>query len=159
MKRNKKENACAHISFRAEIVFTEMKTIYGANNCFLLQMNSRPPGLSDDNTHLPDPWSQFLTKHTELSGGSEQSSSPRTPADIGGVSAMPSEVTMESDKYVLLRVLIRSLSNEFLYYVFSLFCRMWQIHFLKLKSKESCCQKKFIQVQALECTLRCTSRS
>ncbi|GAB1868073.1 Protein TRS85-like protein [Camponotus japonicus] len=83
---------------KAEIVFTEMKTIYGANNCFLLQMNSRPPGLSDDNTHLPDPWSQFLTKHSELSGNSEQNSSPRTPADTGGVSAMPSELTTESDK-------------------------------------------------------------
>ncbi|XP_014485657.1 PREDICTED: trafficking protein particle complex subunit 8 [Dinoponera quadriceps] len=83
---------------KAEIVFIEMKTIYGANNCFLLQMNSRPPGLSDDNSHLPDPWSQFLTKHSELSGSSEQNSSPRTPADTGGVSAMPSELTTESDK-------------------------------------------------------------
>jgi len=83
-----------------------MKTIYGANNCFLLQMNSRPPGLSDDNTHLPDPWSQFLTKHSELSGNSEQNSSPRTPADTGGVSAMPSELTTESDKYVLIFVKI-----------------------------------------------------
>ncbi|XP_012215025.1 trafficking protein particle complex subunit 8 isoform X2 [Linepithema humile] len=82
---------------KAELVFTEMKTIYGANNCFLLQMNSRPPGLSDDNTHLPDPWSQFLIKHSELSS-SEQNSSPRTPADTGGVSAMPSELTTESDK-------------------------------------------------------------
>ncbi|KAG7202767.1 hypothetical protein KM043_009936 [Ampulex compressa] len=83
---------------KAEVVFTEMKNIYGANNCFLLQMNSRPPGQSDDNMHLPDPWSQFLIKHSELSGGSDQNSSPRTPADMGGVSAMPSEVTTESDK-------------------------------------------------------------
>ncbi|XP_011860429.1 PREDICTED: trafficking protein particle complex subunit 8 [Vollenhovia emeryi] len=83
---------------KAEAVFTDMKTIYGANNSFLLQMNSRPPGLSDDNTHLPDPWSQFLTKHSELAGGSEQNSSPRTPADIGGVSAMPSELTTETEK-------------------------------------------------------------
>lgn len=63
-------------------------------------MNSRPPGLSDDNTHLPDPWSQFLIKHSELPGSNEQNSSPRTPADIGGVSAMPNKVTTESDKYV-----------------------------------------------------------
>ncbi|XP_071632774.1 trafficking protein particle complex subunit 8 [Temnothorax longispinosus] len=83
---------------KAETVFTDMKTIYGANNCFLLQMNSRPPGFSDDNTHLPDPWSQFLTKHSELAGSSEQNSSPRTPADIGGVSAMPSELTTETEK-------------------------------------------------------------
>lgn len=83
---------------KAETVFTEMKTIYGANNCFLLQMNSRPPGLSDDNTHLPDPWSQFLTKHSELTGNSDQNSSPRTPADTGGVSSMPSELTTETEK-------------------------------------------------------------
>ncbi|XP_053984906.1 trafficking protein particle complex subunit 8 [Hylaeus volcanicus] len=83
---------------KAEIVFTEMKNIYGANNCFLLQMNSRPPGQADDNTHLPDPWSQFLIKHSEVSGGSEQGSSPRTPADTSGVSAMPNEVTTDTDK-------------------------------------------------------------
>ncbi|XP_011160627.1 trafficking protein particle complex subunit 8 isoform X1 [Solenopsis invicta] len=83
---------------KAETVFTDMKTIYGANNCFLLQMNSRPPGVSDDNMHLPDPWSQFLTKHSELVGSSEQNSSPRTPADMGGVSAMPSELTTETEK-------------------------------------------------------------
>ncbi|XP_077272464.1 trafficking protein particle complex subunit 8 homolog l(3)76BDm [Temnothorax americanus] len=83
---------------KAETVFTDMKTIYGANNCFLLQMNSRPPGFSDDNTHLPDPWSQFLTKHSDVAGSSEQNSSPRTPADIGGVSAMPSELTTETEK-------------------------------------------------------------
>ncbi|KAL0128427.1 hypothetical protein PUN28_003599 [Cardiocondyla obscurior] len=83
---------------KAETVFTDMKNIYGTNNCFLLQMNSRPPGLSDDNTHLPDPWSQFLTKHSELIGNSEQNSSPRTPVDTGGVSAMPSELTTETEK-------------------------------------------------------------
>lgn len=83
---------------KAELVFTEMKNIYGANNCFLLQMNSRPPGQFDDTTHLPDPWSQFLIKHLELSGSSEQNSSPRTPADTGGVSGMPNKVTTETDK-------------------------------------------------------------
>ncbi|KAK2584966.1 hypothetical protein KPH14_002554 [Odynerus spinipes] len=83
---------------KAETVFTEMKNIYGANNCFLLQMNSRPPGQIDDNSHLPDPWSQFLMKRVELSSSSEQNSSPRTPADIGGVSVMPNEVTTESEK-------------------------------------------------------------
>ncbi|XP_031370043.1 trafficking protein particle complex subunit 8 isoform X2 [Apis dorsata] len=83
---------------KAEKVFAEMKNIYGANNCFLLQMNSRPPGQIDDNTHLPDPWSQFLVKHSEMSGSSEQNSSPRTPADTSGVSSMPNEVTMDTDK-------------------------------------------------------------
>ncbi|KZC06243.1 PREDICTED: trafficking protein particle complex subunit 8 [Dufourea novaeangliae] len=83
---------------KAEIVFTEMKNIYGANNCFLLQMNSRPPGQIDDNTHLPDPWSQFLAKPSDTSVSSGQSSSPRTPADIGGVSSMPSEVITDTEK-------------------------------------------------------------
>ncbi|OAD58182.1 Trafficking protein particle complex subunit 8 [Eufriesea mexicana] len=83
---------------KAEKVFTEMKNIYGANNCFLLQMNSRPPGQIDDNTHLPDPWSQFLLRHSEPSGNSEQNSSPRTPADTSGVSSMPNEVTTDTDK-------------------------------------------------------------
>ncbi|XP_012154048.1 trafficking protein particle complex subunit 8 homolog l(3)76BDm isoform X2 [Megachile rotundata] len=83
---------------RAEVVYTEMKNIYGANNCFLLQMNSRPPGQFDDNTQLPDPWSQFLIKHSEVSGSSEQNSSPRTPADTSGVSSMPNEVTTDTDK-------------------------------------------------------------
>ncbi|XP_024936039.1 trafficking protein particle complex subunit 8 [Cephus cinctus] len=80
---------------KAETVFNEMKNIYGLNNCFLLQMNSRPPGPSDDSTHLPDPWSQFLIKHSDISGSSEQSSSPRTPADTSGVSAMPNELTTD----------------------------------------------------------------
>ncbi|XP_031831201.1 trafficking protein particle complex subunit 8 homolog l(3)76BDm [Nomia melanderi] len=83
---------------KAEVVFTEMKNVYGANNCFLLQMNSRPPGQIDDNTHLPDPWSQFLVKHSDISGGSEQSSSPRTPADTSGVSSMPNEVSTDTEK-------------------------------------------------------------
>ncbi|KOC70233.1 Trafficking protein particle complex subunit 8 [Habropoda laboriosa] len=96
--RNKYLFLIVYNFYRAEIVFTEMKNIYGANNCFLLQMNSRPPGQFDDNIHLPDPWSQFLVKHSEVSGGSEQNSSPRTPADTSGVSSMPNEVTTDTDK-------------------------------------------------------------
>lgn len=89
-----------------------MKNIYGANNCFLLQMNSRPPGQIDDNTHLPDPWSQFLVKHSEILGGSEQNSSPRTPADTSGVSSMPNEVTMDIDKYVC-TIFLKNLWNNY----------------------------------------------
>lgn len=74
-----------------------MKNIYGPNNCFLLQMNSRPPGQQEDNTHLPDPWSQFLVKHA-VSGGSEQNSTPHTPGDTGGVSVMPNSVITEREK-------------------------------------------------------------
>ncbi|KAK0178253.1 hypothetical protein PV328_002222 [Microctonus aethiopoides] len=83
---------------KAESIFTEMKNLYDSNNCFLLQMNSRPPAENaDDNIHLPDPWSQFLIKHTDLSS-SDHSSSPRTPADTGGVAAMPNEVISGADK-------------------------------------------------------------
>ncbi|KAG8041820.1 hypothetical protein G9C98_007124 [Cotesia typhae] len=82
---------------KAESVFTEMKNLYDVNNCFLLQMNSRPPGQMDDNMYLPDPWSQFLVKYTDLTS-SDHSSSPRTPADTGGVSAMPNQVTSGTDK-------------------------------------------------------------
>ena len=78
-----------------------MKNIYGPNNCFFLQMNSRPFSGSDDNTHLPDPWSQFIVKHSDLSGNSDQDSSPRTPADTTGVSSMPNAVNTEQEKYVL----------------------------------------------------------
>ncbi|XP_008543726.1 trafficking protein particle complex subunit 8 [Microplitis demolitor] len=82
---------------KAESVFTEMKNLYDVNNCFLLQMNSRPPGQMDDNMYLPDPWSQFLVKFTDFTS-SDHSSSPRTPADTGGVSAMPNQVTSGTDK-------------------------------------------------------------
>lgn len=36
-----------------------MKTSYGAGNCFLLKVNSRPPGHVGE--QLPDPWSQFIS--------------------------------------------------------------------------------------------------
>ncbi|XP_051160740.1 trafficking protein particle complex subunit 8 [Leptopilina boulardi] len=85
---------------KAEDVFREMKNIYGVNNCFLLQMNSRPPGQSDDNIHLPDPWSQFIVKNGSISSGSGQNSSPRTPADTSGVSAMPYPINTDSEKII-----------------------------------------------------------
>ena len=61
-------------------------------------MNSRPPGQTDDNSHLPDPWNQFIVKNISLSSGSGQNSSPRTPADPSGVSAMPNQVNTEHEK-------------------------------------------------------------
>ncbi|XP_011314468.1 trafficking protein particle complex subunit 8 [Fopius arisanus] len=85
-----------HEKEKAEKVFAEMKNLYDINNCFLLQMNSRPPGQADDVLHLPDPWSQFLTKHADIS--LDHSSSPRTPADTTGVSSMPNQVTSGHDK-------------------------------------------------------------
>lgn len=63
-------------------------------------MNSRPLNNADDNTHLPDPWSQFITKNSDLFGNSDQDSSPRTPADTVAVSSMPNAVNTEQEKYV-----------------------------------------------------------
>lgn len=57
-------------------------------------MNSRPPGIVDDQ-FLPDPWSQFLMRKVENSDISE-SESPRTPADSSGVTSMPNNVTTDS---------------------------------------------------------------
>lgn len=78
-----------------------MKNIYGSNNCFFLQINSRPFDVSENNTHLPDPWSQFIVKHPDLTGTSDQDNSPRTPADTMGVSSMPNAVNIEQEKYAL----------------------------------------------------------
>ncbi|XP_058792250.1 trafficking protein particle complex subunit 8 [Phymastichus coffea] len=83
---------------KAEDIFAEMKNIYGSNNCFFLQINSRPFYMSENNTHLPDPWSQFIVKHPDLTGTSDQDNSPRTPADTMGVSSMPNAVTTEQEK-------------------------------------------------------------
>jgi len=50
---------------RAEASLAAIKEEFGAASCFLLTVNSRPPGERDDTGHLPDPWSQFLNKHIE----------------------------------------------------------------------------------------------
>lgn len=44
--------------FSASKSVEAMQVSYGVSNCFLLRMNSRPPGHSEE--QLPDPWSQFL---------------------------------------------------------------------------------------------------
>lgn len=73
-----------------------MKSEYGANNCFLLNINTRPPGQHEDASHLPDPWSQFLCRHSETSSDShEYDSSPRTPAEMIGVTGMPNRVSTD----------------------------------------------------------------
>ncbi|XP_014226501.1 trafficking protein particle complex subunit 8 [Trichogramma pretiosum] len=83
---------------KAEEIFSEMKNIYGPNNCFFLSMNSRPFNISEDNTHLPDPWSQFIVKHSDLTGISDQDNSPRSPGDTLGVASMPNAVNTEPEK-------------------------------------------------------------
>jgi hypothetical protein len=50
---------------KAEKAFNGIKQTYGDNNCYFLQMNSRPPGQSIEQSHLPDPWSQFLIRQLD----------------------------------------------------------------------------------------------
>jgi hypothetical protein len=50
---------------KAETTFSAIKQTYGDSNCFFLQMNSRPPGQNEDQSHLPDPWSQFLIRQLD----------------------------------------------------------------------------------------------
>jgi len=50
---------------KAEKAFNGIKQTYGDNNCYFLQMNSRPPGQSVEQSHLPDPWSQFLIRQLD----------------------------------------------------------------------------------------------
>ena len=50
---------------KAEKAFSGIKQTYGDNNCYFLQMNSRPPGQSVEQSHLPDPWSQFLIRQLD----------------------------------------------------------------------------------------------
>lgn len=50
---------------KVETIFETMKSTYGSNHCFLLKINSRPPGQIDEASHLPDPWSQFLIRQLD----------------------------------------------------------------------------------------------
>ncbi|XP_026473845.1 trafficking protein particle complex subunit 8 isoform X2 [Ctenocephalides felis] len=81
---------------KAQRHFENMKQSYGVNQCFLLQINSRPFG-QELNAHLPDPWNQFLTKRVDgqvNDTGSDQDSSPRTPVEP--MSMMPNSVQMDT---------------------------------------------------------------
>ncbi|EFA11313.1 trafficking protein particle complex subunit 8 [Tribolium castaneum] len=48
----------------ANEAYESVKGSYGEANCFLLRMNSRPPGAANTE-HLPDPWSQFISCNIE----------------------------------------------------------------------------------------------
>ena len=48
-----------------------MKNTFGATNCHLLQINSRPQGsvekfLAEEGNNLPDPWAHFLARNLTL---------------------------------------------------------------------------------------------
>lgn len=65
----------------ANDAFDSLKVSYGGANCFLLRMNSRPPGpqYPESNTdHLPDPWSQFI--NTDLQSKNIQFTPESSPS-------------------------------------------------------------------------------
>nr|CAD7454701.1 unnamed protein product [Timema tahoe] len=82
-------------SAKAEAAFSAIKNMYGEIACHFLQINSRVAGYGDDHSHLPDPWSQFLLRHIDNQDSSDHDSSPRTPAEMGGITVMPSRLITE----------------------------------------------------------------
>ncbi|XP_020783321.2 trafficking protein particle complex subunit 8 isoform X2 [Boleophthalmus pectinirostris] len=75
---------------RAETVYEDMKQRYGTQGCYLLKINSRTEGASEEE-QIPDPWSQYLHKsylHSvdgDSTSGSVTAEAPEQ-ADTGEVS-------------------------------------------------------------------------
>ena len=95
---------------KSESVYQTMKNTFGATNCHLLQINSRPPGsvekfLAEEGNNLPDPWAHFLTKNVVPPGGlggeSRQEGSEVTLNHVGGsqvdLAGMPTRVSEMND--------------------------------------------------------------
>lgn len=78
---------------KSEQIFEQMCSMYGSNNCHLLQINSRATDQMD--VHLPDPWTQFLIQRASIdpSGGSSSEASSGTGTPREDVSCLPSRVT------------------------------------------------------------------
>ncbi|KAK4309286.1 hypothetical protein Pmani_019075 [Petrolisthes manimaculis] len=78
---------------KSEQVLEQMSSMYGAGNCHMLQINSRPLDHSD--IHLPDPWTQFLVQRASCdpSGGSSSETSSGTGTPREDVSGLPTRVT------------------------------------------------------------------
>lgn len=75
-----------------------MRVSYGSYNCFLLRMNSRPPGHTEE--QLADPWSQFLSNR--ITPGNINSTTPETSPVASraqileiGLEASESSITIE----------------------------------------------------------------
>lgn len=52
-----------YISFRAEVVYQNMKSVYGSHTCFLLKINSRQkkfPNAEAEKMNFSDPWSPHI---------------------------------------------------------------------------------------------------
>ncbi|CAL9696434.1 unnamed protein product [Knipowitschia caucasica] len=72
---------------RAETVYEDMKQKYGTQGCYLLKINSRTEGPSEEE-QIPDPWSQYLNKsylHSQEGDPTSASESAEAPeqADAG----------------------------------------------------------------------------
>lgn len=101
--------------------FNSLKTAYGAEQCFFLevkfacetfltislfslsndlflQINSQYQHESSSLT--PDYWVQYVLKRNQELDGSDQGSSPRTPAEMGGIGGMPNSLATETDSGV-----------------------------------------------------------
>ncbi|KAK7889001.1 hypothetical protein WMY93_024561 [Mugilogobius chulae] len=69
---------------RAETVYEDMKQRYGTQGCYLLKINSRSEGTSEEE-QIPDPWSQYLHKsylHVP-EGDSASTSAPAESSEQG----------------------------------------------------------------------------
>ncbi|CAH0562044.1 unnamed protein product [Brassicogethes aeneus] len=71
-----------------------LKSTYGASNCFLLGMNSRPPGSAVD--HFPDPWSQFISN--KIDGGVIGEKSSDSSPNSARSSMVHCEVAQEANE-------------------------------------------------------------
>uniref|UniRef100_A0A3B4AGU7 TPPC8 first Ig-like domain-containing protein n=1 Tax=Periophthalmus magnuspinnatus TaxID=409849 RepID=A0A3B4AGU7_9GOBI len=74
---------------RAETVYEDMKQRYGTQGCYLLKINSRTEGVSEEE-QIPDPWSQYLHKsylHSVDGDSTSASVTAETPeqADAGAL--------------------------------------------------------------------------
>lgn len=75
-------------------VFESIKSTYGQANCFLLRMNSRPPGPEEQFEQTADPWAQFLQNPIETNADS-----PNVSDNIFELAEEANEVkTMFEDK-------------------------------------------------------------
>lgn len=72
-----------------------MRVSYGRNNCFLLRMNSRPPGNGKE--QLPDPWSQFLSTRLPVSYASKETVTPESSPNVERVLSASWERTSNED--------------------------------------------------------------
>ncbi|XP_033820715.1 trafficking protein particle complex subunit 8 [Periophthalmus magnuspinnatus] len=80
---------------RAETVYEDMKQRYGTQGCYLLKINSRTEGVSEEE-QIPDPWSQYLHKsylHSVDGDSTSASVTAETPeqADAGEISDSQSQ--------------------------------------------------------------------